>query len=178
VHDDHKTGPLPMHLRAAAGLESLEKEPFQAYYVVDAEDTHGEDLAKLLDHEHTVLTNLEHFVPHHFQNQVNILARRGPVRVVFRNLHRAHPHQVHAIEKIFDREENYPIKSAWFVDDGKHVDSGFRHRVLMRCEMIDSSTLLDALAFGFGAKNPYTGDPVGAEAMEMASGLEGPADKV
>jgi hypothetical protein len=36
----------------------------------------------------------------------------------------------------------------------------------MQAQMVDASTLLDAVAFGWGAKNPYDGKPVAPEDVE------------
>jgi hypothetical protein len=75
------------------------------------------------------------------------------------------------LEKLFDREYGYPIKSIFFVDEGTDVDEAVRQKLLMRCDnMVDAATLLDAVAFGWGAKNPYNGQPVGAEAIDLING--------
>jgi hypothetical protein len=76
------------------------------------------------------------------------------------------------LEKFFDRKLNYPIKSIYFVDDGRDVDEAVLGKLLMRCDqLVDAPTLLDAAAFGWGAKNPY-GGTVGGEKLDYTDGGE------
>jgi hypothetical protein len=155
----------------AQGLEELERDRF-GFHVVRADPGSGLDLGEALG-EATLLVNGDFFRPEHLIHQLDVLSKGGrePVRVVFRNIGGIKHDAVAELEKLFNRELGYPIKSIYFVDEGGDIDEAVRQKLLMKCDsMVDSATLLDAVAFGFGAKNPYNGVPVGAEAIDLING--------
>src|ERR1700746_2714652 len=149
----------------AEGLEELERDRF-GFHVVNADPNTGLDLASTFGQEKTVLVNGDFFFPEHLIHQIDVLSEQGqtPVRVVIRNLGGIKHEMVSELEKLFKKELGYPIKSLWLVDDDSDVDEAVRHKLLMNCEeMVDAATLLDAVAFGWGSQNVYTGEPVGGE---------------
>ena len=154
----------------ANGLEELERDRF-GFHVVNADASSGPDLGEALG-EATLLVNGESFRPEHVVHQLDVLSKGGrePVRVVFRNIGNLKHDAVAELEKLMNRDLGYPIKSVYFVDEGSDVDPAVRRKVLMQCDMVDAATLLDAAAFGWGAKNPYNGQPVGAEAIDLING--------
>ena len=155
----------------AQGLEELERDRF-GFHVVQADPGAGLDLGEALG-EATLLVNGDFFLPEHVIHQLDVLSKGGrePVRIVFRNIGGIKHDAVAELEKFFNRELGYPIKSIYFVDEGRDIDEAVRQKLLMKCDsMVDSATLLDAVAFGFGAKNPYNGQPAGAEAIDLING--------
>jgi hypothetical protein len=138
---------------------------------VNADASSGPDLGEALG-EATLLVNGDFFRPEHVVHQLDVLSKGGrePVRVVFRNIGNLKHDAVAELEKLMNRDLGYPIKSVYFVDEGSDVDEAVRQKVLMQCDMVDAATLLDAAAFGWGAKNPYNGQPVGAEAIDLING--------
>jgi hypothetical protein len=162
--DSNESGPLSSAILPALGLDALERDRF-GFHVVGGDNV-GENLVDLFGEEQTLLIDADRFNPDHFTHQIDVLSRGGqsPIRVILQNLSEVRPEAVYELEKLFNRENGYPIKSLWFIDDGKDVDRGLQHKVLMRCDrIVDADTLLDAVAFGWGAKNPYDGKAVGGE---------------
>jgi hypothetical protein len=152
----------------AQGLEALERDRY-GFHVVNADTSSGDDLGEAFGVANTLIVDGHSFVPDHFVHQLDVLSKGGkePVRVVFRELDRLKHGDVFELEKFFNRDLGYPIKSIYFVDDGSEVDTALRHKILMQCdEIVDSATLLDSVAFGWGAKNPYDGKAVGGETAD------------
>lgn len=148
-----------MYTLPAHGLRAVEgRGPF--IHVVNAGGGDDLELTENLGEKETVRVDGANFNPDYFVNHLNILSRGGkiPVRVVLHNLGMIKQNHVSELEKIMNRENNYPIKTIFFVDSGDEVNPAFRHKILMSCgAMVDSATLLDAIAYGWGTKNLYDG---------------------
>jgi hypothetical protein len=146
----------------AQGLDNMERDRF-GFHVVNADANSGFDLTEALG-KSTLIVDGAAFHPDHVIHKLDVLSQGGrePVRVVFRNLGGMRHGAVHEIEKFFDRKKGFPIKAMYFIDEGDDIDEAVRGKLLMRCDdLVDSATLLDAAAFGWGARNPYSGAPVG-----------------
>jgi hypothetical protein len=155
--DDSINSITPIHSGPARGLDYLESKG-RVFHVVNASSCSAEDLADSFD---GLLVNGGNWHPDHVVDQANVLANGGnEIRVVFRNLHLIDDDLCYELERLVKNEEKHPIKSLWFVDDGGEIPDNIRHKVLMRGKLVDSPTLLDSIAFGWGSKNPYTGSPV------------------
>ena len=155
----------------AQGLDELEKDRF-GFHVVNADASSGFDLNTALG-QATLLVDGHNFNPDHLIHQLDVMSKGGtePVRVVFRNIGAIKHDFVHELEHFFEKEKGYPIKSIYFMDEGKSVDEALRGKILMRCdEMVDAATLLDAASFGWGSKNPYDGKAVGSETVNAILG--------
>lgn len=146
------TGIGTMHSSPAQGLKYLESTSY-AFYVVEAHSGASDELAEHLDALHFDCATWN---PTHLLDQIHVMSEGGtkPCRVVFDNLSEAGHEQCFELEKLVKRSMNHPIKSLWFVDDGQPVESNIQQKVLMKCELVDCATLLDAVAFGWGEEDP------------------------
>jgi hypothetical protein len=126
--------PLSSQILPALGLDALEQDRF-GFHVVGGYNV-GENLAEAFGEEQTLLIDADRFNPDHFTHQVDVLSKRGnvPIRVIIQNLSEVRPEGVYELEKLFQRENGYPIKSVWFIDDGQDVERNLRHKVLMQCD--------------------------------------------
>jgi hypothetical protein len=162
----NETEPLSeLYTLPAQGLEALERDRF-GFHVVDADSHTGLDLTAGFGAEKTVLVNGNFFDPEHLIHHIDVLSEGGktPVRVVIRNLGGIKHEHVPELEKLFNKELGYPVKSLWLIDEGEDIDPAVSHKLLLNCEeMVDAATLLDAVAFGWGSQNAYNGEPVGGK---------------
>jgi hypothetical protein len=154
-----------VHALPALGLDAMERMA-RIFHVVNARPGSGEELTNSLGVKNTLLVDGSNFTPEHLHSQIQVLkdtADGKPVRVVFRNLGALREAHCWPIQEIM---KHRGVNSLWFVDDGTgDIPLNIDHKVLMEAEMVDSATLLDAVAFGWGAKNPYNGEPVTPEAF-------------
>jgi hypothetical protein len=155
----------------AQGLDELERDRY-GFHVVNADANSGFDLGEALG-QSTLLVNGNSINANHIIHQLDVMSKGGkePVRVVFRNLGGIKHNDVAELEKLFERDLHHPIRSIYFVDEGKNVEEAVRGKLLMRCDnMVDAATLLDAAAFGWGAKHPYNGRAGGSETINALLG--------
>ena len=163
----------------AQGVDDMEQGRY-GIHVVNAALGDDFELAKGFGEKDTVRINGAHFNPEYFDNYVNILSGRGtkPVRVVVHNLGMIHHDFVHDFERIMEPKNGYPevIKNIYFMDTGDQVDPAFFDKVLTCCDdVVDSHTLLDAVAYGWGSKNAYSGQPLD-QGEELPGATAGPPD--
>jgi hypothetical protein len=156
-----------IHALPAKGLEAMERMA-RIFHVVNARPSTGEELTNSLGVRNTLLVDGRNWDAGRLRDQIQILkdtANGKPVRVVFKNLGTLLESHCWPIQEIM---KHRGVNSLWFVDDGTgDIPLNIDHKVLMEAEMVDSATLLDAVAFGWGAKNPYNGEPVTPEALGM-----------
>jgi hypothetical protein len=152
------------HALAARGLGAME-EGGRFFHVVNARPGTGQELTDSLGARGTLLVNGANWLPDNLRDQIEVLNRTvGPCRVVFRNLGTLLESHCWPIEEIM---KHRGVQSFWFVDDGAgDIPLNIDHKVLMQAQMVDAATLLDAVAFGWGAKSVYTGEPVTPESLE------------
>jgi len=157
-----------IHELPARGLSAME-ESGRFFHVVDARPDAAQELTDSLGAKGTLLVNGGNWLPENLNDQIDVLNRTvGPCRVVFRNLGSLLESHCWPIEEIMKHQG---VQSFWFVDDGSgDIPLNIDHKVLMQAQMVDAATLLDAVAFGWGAKNPYTGKPVTPEDLENVLG--------
>jgi len=156
------------HSLAARGIDGMEKVG-RFFHVINARPGAGQELTDSLGVDRTLLVSGRNWVPESLRHQIEVLNRNfGPVRIVFQDLGSLLESHCWPIEEIMKHQG---VQSFWFVDDGSgDVPLNIDHKVLMQAHMVNAATLLDAVAFGWGAKNPYDGKPVTPEDLENALG--------
>jgi hypothetical protein len=162
--EDDSTPVIPKHCTLATmGLCNLEKAG-HAFYVTDAYPGSADELGECMGKDNSLVVNFANWDPGRLKHQIDILSEHGtkPVRVIFRNFGKATDGHCTHLQDIIGRKEGYPIKSVWFVKEDEHdVPQSINHKVLLNCMQLDSTTLLDAIAYGWGGKGeePIPGLP-------------------
>jgi hypothetical protein len=146
-----------IHELPARGLAAMERAA-RIFHIVNALPRTGEELTNSFGPRRTLHVDSSNWEPEHIQHQIEVLNRtpgEGPTRVIFSNLGALRESHCWPIQELM---RNRGINSLWFVDDGSDIPLNIDHKVLMEAEMIDSATLLDAVAFGWGSKDAYSGE--------------------
>ncbi len=152
---------LSLHRLPARGLEHMESTG-RLFHVVNAGISSGDQLAEAFGNETTLLVDGGNYDQDNLNSQIKILNQGGKsCRVVFSNLGEMHWKYAAEIEDLIERYQPDTVKSFWFVHDkDEQIPTPIMRKVLLQCRLADAATLLDAVAFGWGAKNPYDGKPV------------------
>lgn len=149
IEEDEEDVYNPLFANASRGLKHLEKFA-HAYHVVNGERGCALELAELMPDALPV--NLDIWDYEGFMHHLKISTNYGekPVRVIFRNLDRTPDSDYYYLELIVKNKLEFPISSVWFVQEGEqHLDPLFIDKILMRTQLVDAYTLLDACALGW-----------------------------
>jgi hypothetical protein len=161
--EDSNIGVIPPSCSLATmGLCQLEKG-HHAFFIPNAFPGAADELSCMFGMNNSIMVNLENWDPVRLKHQIDIISNHGtsPCRLVFRNIS-ASEDRCADLQDIIEMKEDsgYPVTSVWFVREGEQdIPLNVTQKVLLNCLQLDATTLLDAIAYGWGKKDEEGVEP-------------------